>query len=126
MGLRALESRVDAVYATGCDVPLLVPAFVAKMFELLGDFDIAVPFDGEHHHPLAAVYRPSVLPHAERLLDAQRMRLRFLIDEMGTREIPVDELRAVDPQLATLQNLNYIEDYHAALSAAGFAPPLSA
>ena len=103
-----------------CDVPLLVPAFVERMFELLGDFDIAVPFDGQHHHPLAAVYRPTVLPHVQRLLDSERMRPRFLFDEVRTREVPVDELRAVDPQLSTLENLNYEQDYISALTTAGF------
>jgi molybdopterin-guanine dinucleotide biosynthesis protein A len=127
-GLRALADRaglaeVDAVYATACDVPLLVPAFVDRMFDLLGEFDIAVPFDGEHHHPLAAVYRLKVLPHVQRLLDSQRMRPRFLFDEVPTREVPVDELRAIDPQLSTLSNLNYEKDYFSALSAAGFAIP---
>lgn len=120
-GFRALAGRADAVYATGCDVPLLVPAFVEKMFALLGDFDIAVPFDGQHHHPLAAVYRPTVLAHVERLLASERMRPKFLFDEVRTREIPVADLRAVDPQLSTLENLNYKQDYITALTVAGFA-----
>lgn len=119
-GFRALADRADAVYATACDVPLLVPAFIEKMFELLDDFDIAVPFDGQYHHPLAAVYRPRVLTHVERLLDAERLRPRFLFDEVRTREVPVDELRAVDPQLSTLRNLNYEQDYSTALASAGF------
>jgi molybdopterin-guanine dinucleotide biosynthesis protein A len=129
IGLRAIADRagstelveVDAVYATACDVPLLVPAFVEKMFELLDDFDIAVPFDGQYHHPLAAVYRPTVLAQIQKLLDAERMRPRFLFDEVRTREVPVDELRAVDPRLSTLENLNHQQDYLAALTAAGFA-----
>jgi molybdopterin-guanine dinucleotide biosynthesis protein A len=124
VGLHALAGRADAVYATACDVPLLVPALVEKMFEILGDFQIAVPFDGEHHHPLAAVYRPEVLPHVQRLLDSERMRPRFLFDEVPTREIPTDELRVVDAELASLANLNYREDYVVALKAAGFAAPL--
>ncbi len=119
-GLRALSGRADAAYATACDVPLLAPAFVARMFELLGDHEIAVPRDGEHHHPLAAVYRTTVLPHVERLLAADRLRPRFLFDEANTREVSVDLLRSVDPQLATLENLNYEADYFAALSTAGF------
>jgi molybdopterin-guanine dinucleotide biosynthesis protein A len=119
-GLRQFAGRVDAAYATACDVPLLAPAFVAKMFELLGDHDIAVPRDGEHHHPLAAVYRTTVLPHVERLLSADRLRPRFLFDEVNTREVNVEQLRAVDPQLSTLQNLNYEADYQAALAVAGF------
>ncbi len=119
-GLRQLAGRADAAYATACDVPLLAPAFVAQMFELLGDHDIAVPRDGEHHHPLAAVYRTTILPHVERLLNADRLRPRFLFDEANTREVSVELLRSVDPQLATLQNLNYETDYLAALSASGF------
>lgn len=122
-GLRALADRADAVYATACDVPLLVPAFVDRMFDLLGDFDIAVPFDGRHHHPLAAVYRPTVLAHVQRLLDAGQMRPRFLFDEARAQEIPVEDLRGVDPGLTTLENLNYEQDYVAALSAAGFTAP---
>jgi molybdopterin-guanine dinucleotide biosynthesis protein A len=122
-GLRALAGRVDAAYVTACDVPLLIPAFVERMFELLGNFDIAVPVDSQHHHPLAAVYRPAVLPHVQRLLGAERMRPRFLFDEVKTREVPVDELRALDPQLSTLENLNCEEDYIAALARAGFAMP---
>jgi molybdopterin-guanine dinucleotide biosynthesis protein A len=125
-GLRALADRVDAAYATACDVPLLVPAFVDRIFELLGDFDAAVPFDGQYHHPLAAVYRPKVLPEIQRLLDSDRLRPRFLFDEVRALEIPVDELRSVDPELSTLANLNYEEDYVAALAAAGFSksPPV--
>jgi hypothetical protein len=44
-----------------------------------------------------------------------------LFDEVQTREIQIDELRAVDPQLSTLENLNYQQDYVAALATAGFA-----
>ena len=119
-GLRALAGRADAAYATACDVPLLVPAFVDRVFELLGDFDIAVPFDGKYHHPLAAVYRPTVLAHVQRLLDSQRMRPRFLFEEVRTREIHVEDLRDVDPPLSTLENLNYQQDYFSALTTAGF------
>ena len=121
-GLRAIADRADAVYVTSCDVPLLVPGFVRRMFELLGDHDIAVPRDQQHHHPLAAVYRPAVLVHVQRLLDADRLRPRFLFDEVRSREVLVEELRAVDPQLTTLENLNSPEDYLAALTSAGLPP----
>jgi molybdopterin-guanine dinucleotide biosynthesis protein A len=125
-GLHAVVNRADAAYVTACDVPLLVPAFVERMFELLGEYDVSVPFDGQYHHPLAAVYRPSVLVHVERLLQSQRMRPVFLFDVVKTREVPVDDLRCVDPQLSTLANLNYEEDYLSALSAAGYSVPSDA
>ena len=119
-GLRTLHGRATAIYATSCDVPLLVPGFVRQMFELLGDDDIAVPRESEFHHPLAAVYRVTVLPKIQALLDADRLRPRFLFDEVHTREIAVDALRSVAPTLSTLRNLNRPSDYLAALSAAGF------
>jgi molybdenum cofactor guanylyltransferase len=118
-GLRAQVGRSDAVYVTACDVPLLVPAFVERMFERLADHEIAVPRGEEFHHPLSAVYRTSVLALADRLLAGDRLRLRYLFDESDTCEVPVDELREVDPELLTLENLNHPEDYERALRRAG-------
>lgn len=126
VGLAALESRVDAAYVTGCDVPLLVPQFVTRMFEALVDrateYDIAVPVEAGRHHPLAAVYRPPVAAVAERLLRDDRRRPFFLFQEVPTREVPVETLRDIDPDLATLANLNRPEDYRAALVRAGLEP----
>jgi len=123
MGMHHMSDRFDAVYATACDVPLLVPAFVDRMFQSLADYDVSVPFDGQHHHSLAAVYRPRVLPQMQALLDSDRLRTRFLFNLVRTREVPVDDLRDVDPRLVTLQNLNRYEDYLAALAAVGLAAP---
>lgn len=119
-GLRAMPSFVEGVYATSCDVPLLVPEFVNQMFERLDGNDIAVAFDGQYHHPLAAVYRPRVLLDINALLEADQLRPRFLFDQVPTAEVPVETLRLVDPKLSTLMNLNHPEDYRAALQMAGF------
>ena len=121
-GLAAIAGRAEAAYATSCDVPMLVPEFVRHMFLRLGDCDIAVAVEGEFAHPLAAVYRTSVLPHIQELLAADRLRPAFLFERVKTCRVSVDELKSVDPQLSTLQNLNRPEDYLAALAAAGFPP----
>ena len=119
-GLAALPSDTKAAYVTSCDVPLLVPGFVSRMFEFLTDSEIAVPCEGGQFHPLAAVYRPNILEHVQKLLSADRLRPRFLFDEVKTRQVDVEELRAVDPMLHTLVNLNHPEDYRNALAIAGF------
>ncbi len=116
----ALSGKVDAVYATSCDVPLLVPAFVERMFELMGEHDIAVPHDGKFHHPLAAVYRVSVLAHVRQLLADDRLRPFFLFERVETLKIPAAQLLDVDPELSTLMNCNDAEDYQRALSLADF------
>ena len=58
---------------------------------------MAVPVEGEFHHPLAAVYRTSVVPVVEELLAADRLRPAFLFDRVATCRVSVDRLRAIDP-----------------------------
>lgn len=118
-GLRATKPNVDAVYITGCDVPLLVPAFVDVLFGQLGDASVAVPVEDRFFHPLAAVYRTTVLSAVEQLLASDRFSLRLLFEMVRTREVPIDVVRAVDPELRTLANLNHPEEYRRALVAAG-------
>jgi molybdopterin-guanine dinucleotide biosynthesis protein A len=118
-GLRALPDSVDIAYVTSCDVPLLVPGFVSRMIELLGDHDIAVMEIDGFAHPLSAVYRRTTLPHVESLLAADKLRPVFLFDAVRTRRVQTAEMTSVDPELRTLRNLNTREDYWAALSDAG-------
>jgi molybdopterin-guanine dinucleotide biosynthesis protein A len=122
-GLAALPEEVEAAYATSCDVPLLVPGFVRRMFELLGDDSAAVPVSGGFLHPLSAVYRRGLLDLIDQLLAAERMRPAYLFDIVATRRVAERELTDVDPRLTTLKNLNRPADYLAALAEAGFAAP---
>lgn len=126
-GLRAIVAAAhfadaDAVYATGCDVPMLATDFVRALADRLGEDDIAVPRDGRFHHPLSAIYRVGVLAAIDRLLAADQLRPAYLFDAVRTVCVPVDELRTADPELQTLRNLNHPADYLAALGEAGFAP----
>ena len=112
-------STADAVFATGCDVPFLVPAFVELLFERLGDAEIAVAETEGFVHPLAAVYRTRVLANVRRLLASERLRPVFLYDEVLTTRVDEETLRVVDPELASLENLNTPEAYEAALARCG-------
>ncbi len=93
------------------------------MVDCLGDHQIAVPVDGEFHHPLAAVYRTNVVPEIQSLLAADRLRPLFLFERVRTRRVSVEELRAADPDLQTLANLNQPADYLAAVQRAGLEVP---
>jgi molybdopterin-guanine dinucleotide biosynthesis protein A len=118
-GLKALPPEVEMAYVTSCDVPLLVPEFVQRMVDLLGDHDIAVVEIDGFPHPLSAVYRRRTLPQVEALLAADRLRPVYLFDAVPTRRVQPTVLVSVDPQLSTLRNLNTPEDYKEALIAAG-------
>jgi molybdopterin-guanine dinucleotide biosynthesis protein A len=120
-GLDALRGRVEAAYLSGCDVPLLRPAFVSRLVELLGENQACVANVGGYHHPLAAVYRVGVLDAVRRLLAEGRLRPFFLFEAVPTRVVAAEELADVDPTFQTLRNLNTPEEYEAALREA--TPP---
>jgi molybdopterin-guanine dinucleotide biosynthesis protein A len=124
-GLRIIRDnfpKVESVFITGCDTPLLSLAFIHHMIELLDpQYDAAVPIDDKIPQPLAGVYRTKILPVVDQLLENNRLSLRDLLDHIAVRLVPADELRQVDPHLHSLRNLNTPDDYQAALAAAGLA-----
>ena len=121
VGLSAITPHARVAYITGCDVPLLQADFVRRVVQLLGDHDIAVPRDGQFFHPLAAVYRTSILSQVESLLAEDKRRPMFLFDCVNTKSVDVNELDACDPERLSLRNLNRAEDYIEALRRAGFS-----
>ena len=117
-GMAAIPVDIELVYATATDVPFLQPAWIARLVELMGDEDMATPFGDGFYHPLASLYRKSkVLPAIETLLANDRLRPVFLVEAVRSRVIQFDDLRDVDPDLKTLENLNTPEDYQRALMA---------
>jgi molybdopterin-guanine dinucleotide biosynthesis protein A len=123
-GLSAIGDRVDGVFVTSCDIPLLKPAFARRLFEVAEassrSIEIVVPRETNRYHPLSAIYRPSVLRAAEELLAADQLRMRLLFEKCRTREVPAEDFRDVDPELDSLTNCNRPEDYAAALAQCGF------
>ena len=118
VGMAELGPDIDAAFVTGCDFPLLSAPFVARLFELLGNAEIAVPHDGTRRHCLTAVYRPAVLPAVERLLSVNRLKVQELLEICACRNVCLDELRDVEPHLQSLLNINTPEQYEAAVSLA--------
>ena len=123
-GLMALPPSAAAAYVTGCDVPLLVPAFVTRMIGLLGDDDIAVMDVDGFPHPLAAIYRRTTLTQVDALLAQDHLRPVFLFDAVRTRRVTPAEVASADPDLLTLRNLNTPDDYRQALRLATDIAPI--
>jgi molybdopterin-guanine dinucleotide biosynthesis protein A len=118
-GLALLSTNVSAAFVTACDAPLLEPAFVEALFAAMDPgMDAAVPSDGERLHPLTAVYRPSCVASLRACLDGGRLSLQGALRSPGIRlkELPVEQLRPVDPELRSLLNCNTPEEYQAALA----------
>ena len=122
-GLDALVGRASAVFVSSTDVPFLHPALVRRLHALRGEeFDIAVPRAQGHYHPLSAIYGIAARAEIEALLAADRLRPFFLFERMRTifadeaLLLAGGELRAADPALLSLENVNTPEQYAAALA----------
>ena len=114
---------IEAAYVTSCDVPFLKPAFVRELFLRLENHDVVVPFDEQHYHPLAAVYRRELAAKVAELVGQEVRRPRDLFNQVRTRKLEIDVLKRVDPELRTLINLNTPEDYRIALQSEGLPIP---
>jgi molybdopterin-guanine dinucleotide biosynthesis protein A len=118
-GLGAIPGDIERAFVSGVDAPFLAPAFVARVVAALAEgVDAVVPVRGGRRHPLAAAYRVTpTLEAIERRLAGNDLRVGGLLDELRVRFLDAvellddPELRAADPALDSLVNLNTPEDY---------------
>ncbi len=117
-GLMTLPTACDVAYVSGCDVPLLQADWIRELLRLRQGWDVVVPRDGSFHHPLSAVYHRRCVGPIELLLSDGRRRPVYLFDCVRTREVDVESLRFVDPELQSIQNVNTPDAYQRALGLA--------
>jgi len=129
-GLGALAGRADAAFVSSTDLPFLHPAFVRRVLRAVHEgADVGLPIARGYPQPLAAAYKTSLAPVAERLVKEERLRPAFLfeqcqvsrLDEAALKDDPV--LAALDPDLASVVNVNEPEEYRTARSEPG--PPIT-
>jgi len=121
VGLAALAGRSEVAYVSSTDVPMLHPAFVRRVVaEVNDDLDVCVPYVRGFRQPLAAAYRVELAARVQKLLDADRLRPSFLLEEcrwskLDERRILSDpDVARCDPGLDSVTNLNEPSDYEAA------------
>lgn len=131
VGLAALQDRADVAFVCATDVPFLHPAFVRRVVGACASsdppYDVVLPLARGHAQPLTAGYRPSLAAQVADLVAANRLRPAFLFDECSVLRLDDDALlcaevadgaalRAADPHLESVVNLNGPDDYTAALA----------
>lgn len=99
------HAKGEYALITGCDMPFLSKDAIRLLFREADVFNGAVfRWPNGWIEPLIAVYRvePS-LKKAQDLYDAGDLRLRMVLLELpDVRMIPIENLRAVDPDLLSL------------------------
>lgn len=117
-GMAAIGDRAVGVYVSSTDVPLLHPAFIRRVTNALDDdVDVVLPEIHGFRQPLSAAYRVALLPQVEALIAADQLKPAFLLQRCRVRKLDDEEilcdsvLARVDPQLASVRNLNERSDY---------------
>jgi molybdopterin-guanine dinucleotide biosynthesis protein A len=119
-GLSALPNHIQAAFVTSCDVPLIRPEVIGQLATALNDFDGVTPIDGERVYGLTAIYRKSVLPTLDQLIFEKMLKVADLAQHLHIRQVSIDLIRAVDPLLESLTNVNSLQDYQKLAKQLGF------
>jgi len=110
-GMDALGGRCESTLVVSCDHPFLPRAIIEKLIESLGNHRAVVVGDGEQLYPLLGVYRMETRSVLEDMIARGEHRARWFAEECGAKVISSEALRAVDPQLGCLKNINDPRSY---------------
>lgn len=100
----------DWVLAVAADMPWLRPEVVRLLWDARGDAQVVMPVGEKGPEPLLALYHRDCLPVAQRVLESGRRRLVAMLSSVRVVEVPLAALRAADPDLVSLVNVNTPED----------------
>lgn len=114
-GLAVVPDHQEYLYLTATDAPYLAAGFIAFLRERIGASDVAIPRVNGRMYPLSALYRIAALGPAIdarlSLFDPKKRGLVSLVEDLRVRTVDEAELRAVDPDLVTLLDIDTPEEY---------------
>ncbi|WP_375755563.1 molybdenum cofactor guanylyltransferase [Corallococcus exercitus] len=103
-------ARTPWVFVVACDMPFVTEAAARVVLDARADDVDAVCFERDGRwEPLFAAYRADLVTRWGEAL-AEDPSMRRVLMRFRTRTLPVDALRAVDPELRALANVNTPED----------------
>ena len=113
-GLSAAEAGWGIVVA--CDMPFLNTDLLRHMLSLRDGTDAVVPIVETRPEPTHAVYSKACLPHIERRLKADDLKIARFFDEVRVRFVPEEEVDKLDPDHLSFFNINTQQDLDRALA----------
>jgi len=103
-GLRAASHPRG--FFVACDMPFLNSDLIALLVREAEGWDVVVPRVAGELQPMHAVYAKSCLPFMKEAIDAGRLKIAGFFPKVKVKTIDEAALRAVDPELLGLMNLN--------------------
>jgi molybdopterin-guanine dinucleotide biosynthesis protein A len=114
------SSGVERTLCVACDMPFLNPTLLRYLLDQSISCDAIVPKTGDTSHGLHAVYTSACLPAMHANILRGDLAIHRVFSHIRTRFITEDILRAADPHLQSLVNMNTPADL-----ATGRAQPIT-
>lgn len=104
----AWHAKGELLFATACDMPFLSRVVIRHLIRVSEGFDAVVPIweDGKFE-PLCAVYRRDAVRLFYDTHDLSS--LKSLVQNLNTNFVPVQKLKALDPDRDVFLNVNDLE-----------------
>lgn len=100
----------DYAFLLACDMPFVDERALRYMVGLADHYDVVAPRIRDHWEPMHAMYSRSCLPHIERLMAANDLKIINFFEEITILEVTETDLARFDPECRFLLNLNTPED----------------
>ena len=93
-------------FFAACDMPFLNPDLIALLVREAEGWDVVVPRVAGELQPMHAVYAKSCLPFMKEAIEGGRLKIAGFFPKVRVNIIEEPALRAVDPDLLGLMNVN--------------------
>jgi molybdopterin-guanine dinucleotide biosynthesis protein A len=101
----------DYAFFAACDNPFVDGALVGCLLDRIDrKADIIIPSTSAGYEPMFAIYKKTCLPAMARQLETDRLKIQGLFRTLRVKTIGEADLRAVDPELVSLFNVNSPHD----------------
>lgn len=98
-------------FCVACDMPFLKPELISHLIEKRLNYDIVIPRTKEGPEPLHAIYSKRCIQPIKKLLDRGELKItKLLSSEVRVCCCEEEELKKIDPLLASFTNVNTRKD----------------
>ena len=108
-------AKADWAFAVACDMPFINISLIEYILSLREGYDMVVPVINGRPEPTHAAYSKTCLPHMERRLRANDLKISGFFDEVRVRYVKQTDVERFDIHQLSFFNVNTEDDLQHAL-----------
>jgi molybdopterin-guanine dinucleotide biosynthesis protein A len=97
-------------FVVACDMPFLNRKVIDYMVSIRKDYDVVLPVLDDGYHPTHALYSSRCVTPIAQLIRTGNFKITDFFNRVTVREVTPKELRALDPPMEAVLNINTPED----------------